>query len=126
MSEIRRKLGALSKGESSEWAAKAQWRKENRAWLKKSQAIAFEVLEALDEKKITQKKLAGQMHVTPQYINNIVKGKENLTLETIAKLEKALSIELMTIMKFERKVKRTFIANAPKPAKRKTTNKKAA
>ncbi len=125
MSEIRKKLGELSKGESSAWAEKAQWRRENRAWLKKSHAIAFEVLEALDEKKLTQKKLAALMNVTPQYVNNIVKGSENLTLETIAKLEKALGIELMTIVKFERKVA-ALPRQAVKASVGKTTNKKAA
>ncbi len=125
MSEIRKKLGELSKGESSEWGEKAQWRRENRAWLKKSQAIAFEVLEALDEKKLTQKKLADLMNVTPQYVNNIVKGHENLTLETIAKLEKALGVELMTIVKFQRK-EAELPKQTVKATVRGTTNKKAA
>ena len=125
MSETRRKLGELSKGESSTWAEKAKWRKENRAWLKKSQAIAFEVLEALDEKQLTQKKLAALMSVTPQYINNIVKGRENLTLETIAKLENALGIELMTVVKFERNVTE-LPKQTVKPSVSRSTNKKAA
>ena len=65
------------------------------------------------------------MNVTPQYVNNIVKGRENLTLETIAKLEKALGIELMTIVKFQRKV--TEISKQTvKATVRRTTNKKAA
>ena len=93
--------------------------------MRRSHAIAFEVLEALDEKKLTQKKLAAIMNVTPQYVNNIVKGRENLTLETIAKLEKALGIELMTIVKFQRKV--TEISKQTvKATVRRTTNKKAA
>jgi len=41
------------------------------------------------------------MGVTPQYINKIVKGKENLTLETIAKIEKALGITLIEVPSFE-------------------------
>jgi transcriptional regulator with XRE-family HTH domain len=35
--------------------------------------------------------------VSAQYINKIVKGKENLTLDTICKLEQALEIELITV-----------------------------
>ena len=125
MSEIRKKLTALSNGRVSEWEKQHKWREANEGWLRRSHAIAFEVLEALDEKKLTQKKLAAIMTVTPQYVNNIVKGRENLTLETIAKLEKALGIELMTIVKFQRKV--TEISKQTvKATVRRTTNKKAA
>jgi ribosome-binding protein aMBF1 (putative translation factor) len=35
------------------------------------------------------------MKVSPQQINKIVKGQENLTLETISKLEIALNIQLI-------------------------------
>jgi plasmid maintenance system antidote protein VapI len=101
MPEIREKLDALNNGKGSDYPEQAKWRKENRDWLQKSQAIAFEMLEALDKKKFTQKKLAELMDVTPQYINNIVRGRENLTLETICRLEKALGIELMPVKKLE-------------------------
>jgi plasmid maintenance system antidote protein VapI len=86
------------------------------------------VLEALDEKKLTQKKLAELMKVTPQYVNNIVKGSENLTLETIAKLEKALGIELMTVVRFELKAAKDTpkVSVVDKSTKNKITNKKAA
>ncbi|MBO8474463.1 MAG: helix-turn-helix transcriptional regulator, partial [Bacteroidetes bacterium] len=41
--------------------------------------------------------LADKMGVKAQYISRIVKGTENLTLETISKLEKALGKDLMSI-----------------------------
>lgn len=37
------------------------------------------------------------MDVTPQYVNKIVKGKENLSLETIWKIEEALGINLISV-----------------------------
>lgn len=37
------------------------------------------------------------MDVSPQYVNKIVKGKENLSLETIAKIEEALGISLISV-----------------------------
>ena len=46
---------------------------------------------------MTQKKLAEIVGVSPQYINKVVKGRENLTLETIVKMEKALGIALIEI-----------------------------
>jgi len=51
----------------------------------------------LKELNWTQAKLADEMKVSPQYVNKIVKGRENLTLETIALLETALGISLITV-----------------------------
>jgi DNA-binding MarR family transcriptional regulator len=58
------------------------FRKSNKAWLKKSMLIAIAVLKVLREQKISQVELAEAMKVTPQYVNKILKGNENLTLET--------------------------------------------
>ena len=80
---------------------KAKWRKENKIWLKHPQKIAVKILSNLRENKknrvgiTSQRQLAEVLGVTPQQINKIVKGKENLTLETISKLEQALSIKLI-------------------------------
>jgi len=49
---------------------------------------------------MTQKKLAKLMGVSPQYINKVVKGKENLTLETITKIEQVLGITLIEVPSF--------------------------
>lgn len=69
----------------------------NRAWLEKSFEIALLVLTRLRELKWTQVQLAEAMNVSPQYINKIVKGKENLSLETITKLESILNISILNI-----------------------------
>jgi transcriptional regulator with XRE-family HTH domain len=50
---------------------------------------------------MTQRKLAEEMGVSPQYINKVIKGKENLTLETISKIESVLGIILIEIPSFE-------------------------
>jgi len=68
----------------------------NKAWLDKSFEIALLILARLKELNWTQAKLADEMKVSPQYVNKIVKGRENLTLETIALLETALGISLIT------------------------------
>ncbi len=67
-------------------------RKANKDWLRQSFRIASQVLVALKEQNMTQKELAEKMNVSPQYINKLVKGKENMTLETVVKLEKTLGI----------------------------------
>ncbi len=76
---------------------KAKWRQANDAWLSKSGAIAIKVLGTLRAKAMSQKSLSETMGVTPQQISKIVKGRENLSLETIAKLEMALGIQIIEI-----------------------------
>jgi len=93
MSSERKNIEDLVVGQSN-WKDKARQRKADKPWLKKSQAIAFMVLDALKYKNMTQVQLAEKLGVSPQQINKIVKGNENLTLETISKLENALGIQL--------------------------------
>ncbi len=71
------------------------WRIANRQWLRVSQDIAVDILEKLDEWEWTQKDLAEKMGVSPQYINKLVKGRENLTLETLVKLQDILEIPIL-------------------------------
>lgn len=103
--EIIAKLNELSNGNKSQWYEDATWRKENRAWLKKSQAIALKILRQIRENKqlgvspCTQVELANALGVKPQQVNKWVKGKENFTLETIDKIEKALKVDLIHIVK---------------------------
>jgi ribosome-binding protein aMBF1 (putative translation factor) len=71
------------------------WRIANRPWLRASQDIAFDILEKLDDLNWTQKDLAEKMGVSPQYINKIVKGSENFTLESLIKLQEILDIPIL-------------------------------
>lgn len=92
------KLKQISEPAHSNWREKAQWRKDNRDWLRKSGRIAVAVLEAIDANPdMSQAKLAEKMGVTKQYISKIVKGQENLSLQTICKLESALGITLVEV-----------------------------
>jgi ribosome-binding protein aMBF1 (putative translation factor) len=90
------KLNTLAAGESSNWLEKAEWSQANEAWLNKSADIALKVLRALREKGMTQKDLAEKLNVSPQQVSKMVKGKENLTLETISKLEYVLGVALIS------------------------------
>ncbi|MBK9250155.1 MAG: helix-turn-helix transcriptional regulator [Ignavibacteria bacterium] len=67
----------------------------HRAMLRESQEIALKVLERLEEIGWTQKDLAEKMGVTPQYVNKIVRGKENFTLEMQIKLQTILDIPIL-------------------------------
>ena len=95
MNNLNEKLSTLAATQPSDWKAKAKYRRENREWLKKSAAIAVRVLDALKAQNLSQKELAERMNVSPQQISKIVKGQENLTLETISNLELALDIQII-------------------------------
>jgi len=77
------------------WIKEATFRQENAYWLDMSSDIALEVLCTLREKGMTQRDLAEMMGCSPQYIGKILKGSENLTLQTICKMEKVLQIKLI-------------------------------
>jgi transcriptional regulator with XRE-family HTH domain len=98
------KFFSLVSDETSVFEKKAIWRIENHKWLMLSAKIAIKTLSALRNKGISQKDLADKMNVSPQYINKIVKGQENLSLETITKLEAALGIQLIEIIGFTNSV----------------------
>ncbi|WP_448529901.1 helix-turn-helix transcriptional regulator [Raineya sp.] len=94
--EILEKLNKISKKNQNWIAEEEEWQK-NFDWIKVSHQIAFRILELLDQKGISQKELAERMGVSPQQISKIVKGNENLTLETIVKLEKCLGAKLIEV-----------------------------
>ena len=79
----------------SRWREEAEWRRANREWLRYSQYIAIRMLSRMDELHITQTILAEKMGCSQQYISKVLKGKENLSLETISKIESALDIDLV-------------------------------
>ena len=80
---------------SSRWREDAQWRRDNDYWLRYSRYITLQVMRAMDEQSVTQVELAKRMGCTQQYVSNLLKGSSNMTLETIARLENALNIDLI-------------------------------
>ena len=79
----------------SKWREEAEWRRENASRLRHSQQIAVKVLLKMKELQLTQKALAERMNCTQQYVSKILKGKENLSLDTMTRLEEALEISLV-------------------------------
>ena len=97
MKAIDKDLEVLKKFEiKTNWREKSLYRKQNHRWMKYSGYIALAVIRKLKEMGLTKKELAQRMNCTPQYISKIVKGSENLTLETISKLEECLKIDLLS------------------------------
>ena len=103
MTNKEKYLAQVSK-EETDTVKQARERIKNSDWLIFSQKIALRVLNKLDEIEWSQQKLAEEMNVTPQDITKIVSGKENLTLETITKLQKALNIVILTTSNTNEKI----------------------
>ena len=76
----------------------AEDRYENREARRYSSLIALAVRRELRLKGITQQAFAEQLGFSAQYLGKILKGKENLTLETIGKLERVLGHPLLEVL----------------------------
>ena len=79
----------------SGWKGEAEWRRENKAWLRHSQHIAVKVLSFMKREQLTQNSMAQRLGCTQQYVSRILKGKENMSLETLTKLEQAMGIQII-------------------------------
>lgn len=79
----------------SKWREAAEWRRKNEKWLKYSRVITMKTMQALDKQSVTQSILAKRMGCSQQYVSNLLKGSSNMTLETIARIETALNIDLI-------------------------------
>ena len=90
-------LEQLSRPMSEKELQAVNFRKEGQVWLRKSRQIALSVLYYLEQKGMNQKDLAEKMGVTPTYVGKLLKGKENLSLETISKIEKAMGVDLVNV-----------------------------
>lgn len=102
--KIKQKLNQNSIKDSG-WLEKAKWRQENEDWLDISFSIAVKVASTLSANKKTgtfpksQIELAEAMKCTPQYVNKLLRGQENLQIETICKVQRILNIKLIEVPK---------------------------
>ena len=93
--EIISKLNAHSSDTPSKWREKAELRIENKSWLRYLQRISMMMLDKMEELGLTQKSLAERMGCSQQYVSRVLKGTENLSIETISKIESALELEIL-------------------------------
>ncbi len=84
-------------GSDGNWKSEALWRKDNWGWLKYSSLIAIRTRSRMRALGMTQKSLADKIGCSQQYVSLLLKGGENMTLETIAKLEEALGFSLLSL-----------------------------
>ncbi len=91
----KEKFLALVSNEKTDTLEKNRERIRNRAMLRESQQVATKVLVKLDELGWSQKNLGAKMGISPQQVSKIVSGKENLTIETLVKLQDILNMPIL-------------------------------
>ena len=96
--DIRKNLEAHASVTPSHWREKAEARRANKPWLRFSQQVAIAMLDRMEQLGLTQKKLAELMGCSQQYISTVLKGRENLSIATIFKIEDALQLHILPKM----------------------------
>lgn len=94
--ELLSRLNAVAESATS-WMKSAQYRIENRKTLEYSQEIALSILRELRKQNKTQIDLATALGVSKQQVNKWVKGNENFTIDTIAKIDAVLGTKLLQV-----------------------------
>lgn len=74
---------------------KLKWEEANEDWLEASAKIAFKVLLVMQQRGWNKTDLAFKLKVSNAYVSKLVKGRENLTIDTICKLEKVLDTRFL-------------------------------
>lgn len=93
--EIIENLGKYQSDTPSKWREAAEYRRANRSWLRYSQLIAMRMLDAMDAQHVNQRQLAERMGCSQQYVSKLLRGQENLSIETISKIEEALALSIL-------------------------------
>ena len=95
MKSIAQRLEEHASPTPSKWHELFDFLETNKSWLRHSQNIAMLMLDRMEELGMSQKQLAEKMNCSPQYISKVLRGRENLSLETLTKIENALEISII-------------------------------
>lgn len=98
MSNAISKLEQFQSPTPSRWREAAQYRRENKEWLRYSQGIAMAMLDKMEATNLTQCQVAERMGCSQQYVSKVLKGQENLSIETLFKIQNALNLSLLPII----------------------------
>ena len=85
MKSIAQRLEEHASPTPSKWRELFDFLETNKSWLRHSQNIAMLMLDRMEELGMSQK----------QYISKVLRGRENLSLETLTKIENALEISII-------------------------------
>jgi ribosome-binding protein aMBF1 (putative translation factor) len=92
--EAIERLSRYQSDQPSKWREEEEKRRRAKAdgWLRYSRKIAIKIAMAMKQQNLSRQEVAERMGCSPQYISRLLKGEENLSLETIYKLENALNV----------------------------------
>lgn len=97
MEKLKKIERVLAPGPST-WLEEALWFEQNRRWLDRAAEIALSVLTLMHERDIPSDELARRMGTSPEHVDRILRGIENLTMECISRLEQGLGTALVEVM----------------------------
>ena len=90
------------------WIVRAEENEKNQSWSEISFKISLKILRHLRQHKMSQTDLAKKLGYSKQNLSKKLKGKENFTLETIDKFQKALDIKLIEVPMFEQETEISY------------------
>lgn len=95
--EAIERLSRYQSDQPSKWREEEAKRRRAKAdgWLQYSRKIAIKIAMAMKQQNLSRQEVAERMGCSPQYISRLLKGEENLSLETIFKLENALNVSIL-------------------------------
>ena len=91
------RLSRYQSDTSSKWQEEEKKRRsaKKQGWLQYSRRIAIKIAMEMKLQGLTRQDVATRMGCSPQYVSRLLKGEENLSLETICKLEDALNVAIL-------------------------------
>ena len=93
---------------------RAKFYRENREWLEMAATIASQVADLMRiHNNMTQSQLADQLGVSQPYVSKLLKGEQNVCLETKAKINKIFDVRLADYIENIEKRKFTQIPTIP-------------
>ena len=95
--DIRKKVSNASRASSIDWDERTRYLVENEKWLDYSARITLRILARIEEKPaLSQGAIAQSLNMSKQQVSRILRGDQNLTLKTIAKLSDVVGFELIS------------------------------
>ena len=106
------RIKVITKGEQSDFHEYAERWSAIQEWEMLSQTVAFEILDALSQRSWNQTDLAKKMGVSRQYVSKLVSGRENLSLEQLAKINNAFERNILKFVDNESERRRSKVEGA--------------
>ena len=97
VNDIHKKVSNASRVSSIDWDERTRYLVENEKWLDYSARITLRILARIEEKPaLSQGAIARSLNMSKQQVSRILRGDQNLTLKTIAKLSDVVGFELIS------------------------------